>query len=136
MNVHLLSAPVGFTAAVNLMNAADTSSFETFVSTNIAHVEPCKMHVACVTRELVIIPISLDKRLRSRRRKAVHLFGSAPLHSCPTLSNELAVYALRQVGEVFEQERLNAGRLGLVAQRSKVDAIPSTELLGVANALG
>jgi hypothetical protein len=48
----------------------------------------------------------------------------------------LAVYALRQVGEVFEQERLNAGRLGLVAQRSKVDAIPSTELLGVANALG
>jgi hypothetical protein len=122
------------------MNAADASSFETFVSTNITHVEPCKIHLACFTRELirelVIIPISRDKRLRSRRRKAVRLFGSAPLHSCPTLSNELAVYALRQVGEVFEQERLNAGCLGLVAQRSKVDAIPSTELLGVANALG
>lgn len=34
MNVHFMSAPVGFSAAINLMNAADSSSFETFVSSD------------------------------------------------------------------------------------------------------
>jgi hypothetical protein len=38
MNVHFMSAPVGFSAAINLMNAADPSSFETFVSSDIRRI--------------------------------------------------------------------------------------------------